>query len=49
MKITGFQLMVVLDALRGSLRIEDGGSHWSYNMEQRLRIYNQIIPSRATR
>jgi len=43
MKITGTELYVLLDGLRGSLKIADRLNIWSYDEKQRLDTLNNII------
>ena len=43
MKITEKQLLIMFRVLEGSLNVHDGGSIFGYSMDERLKIFNQIL------
>ena len=43
MKVTEKQLLILLDTLKGSLHLADGGSLFGYDAETRRLIYNKIV------
>jgi hypothetical protein len=42
MKLTALELAVIVDALRGSLGIQEGGRLFSYTEETRKKVINHI-------
>jgi hypothetical protein len=40
--INQWELLVLLDCLHGSLRLEDGGNIWKWNTEQRKTVLESI-------
>ena len=40
--INQWELLVLLDCLHGSLRLEDGGNIWKWNTEQRKTVLEAI-------
>ena len=43
MRISEYQLVIALDALRGSLLIPDGDNIFTFNMDSRRRTYLEIV------
>lgn len=48
MKISEQQLMMLLDTLKDSLRIDDGGKVFTYSTEARHELINDIVSQQDT-